>query len=185
MATGWKFSATAAARRKPRAKTPRFWAKSPFSPKSAKPATAREKPRLSIAWTVAEVMTRDVKTVGRNDPTAAARAAMEAGGFRHVVVVDEEGGIAGVLSERDLFFGPLAWSIGQGRAAYEKLLDASRVKDVMHGDVETIEATAPLQQAAARMRERRIGCLPVVEGDRLAGVLTEGDFVDLFAQASR
>jgi CBS domain-containing protein len=148
-------------------------------------ATAREKPRLSIQWTVADVMTRDVKTVGPNDPATAAKAAMESGGFRHVVVVGEEGAIEGVLSDRDLFFGVLAWSIGQGRAAYEKLLNASRVKDVMHGDVATIEATAPLQEAAALMRARKIGCLPVVEGERLVGVLTEGDFVQLIAQATR
>lgn len=130
-------------------------------------------------------MTRDVKTVGPNDPATAAKTLMEAGGFRHVVVVDEEGAIEGVLSDRDLFFGPLAWSIGQGRAAYQKLLSASRVKDVMHGDVATIEATAPLQEAAALIRERKIGCLPVVEGDRLVGLVTEGDFAQLVAEASR
>jgi CBS domain-containing membrane protein len=139
---------------------------------------------VSLAWSVADLMTRDVRTVGANDPVAAAKALMDSGGFRHVVVVDEEGAIEGVLSHRDLFFGPLAWSIGQGQAAYEKLLNASRVKDVTHGDVATIDATAPLQEAATLMRERKIGCLPVVEGDRLVGVLTEGDFVELVAQAS-
>jgi CBS domain-containing membrane protein len=152
--------------------------------RNPQPATSPEKPRLSLAWSVADLMTRDVRTVGANDPVAAAKALMDSGGFRHIVVVDEEGAIEGVLSHRDLFFGPLAWSIGQGRAAYEKLLNASRVKDVTHGNVATIDATAPLQEAATLMRERKIGCLPVVEGDRLVGVLTEGDFVELVAQAS-
>lgn len=158
------------------------------SSRAGKPESAtasREKSRLSLPWSVADVMTRDVRTVGANDPVTAAKALMDSGGFRHVVVVDEEGAIEGVLSHRDLFFAPLAWSIGQGQAAYEKLLNASRVKDVMHGDVATIDATAPLQEAAALMRERKIGCLPVVEGDRLVGVLTEGDFVQLVAEASR
>jgi CBS domain-containing protein len=35
------------------------------------------------------------------------------------------------------------------------------------------------------MRERKIGCLPVVEGNRLVGVITEGDFVHLIADANR
>jgi CBS domain-containing protein len=148
-------------------------------------AIAREKPRLSIAWTVADMMTRDLKTVGPNDPIAAGKALMDAGGFRHLVVVSEEGEIEGVLSHRDLFFGPLAWSIGQGQTAYEKLLKSSRVKDVMQGDVRTIEATAPLQEAAAQMREGRIGCLPVVDGNRLVGLISEGDLVQLVADASR
>ena len=149
------------------------------------PASSPAKPRLSLPWTVADVMTRDVRTVGANDPVAAAKALMDSGGFRHVVVVDEEGAIEGVLSHRDLFSGPLAWSIGQGQAAYQKLLNASRVKDLMRGDVVTIDATASLQEAAGLMRERKIGCLPVVAGDRLTGILTDGDFVDLIAESSR
>jgi CBS domain-containing protein len=146
--------------------------------------TERAKPRLSVPWTVADLMTRAVRTVGANEPVAVAKAAMDEGGFRHLVVVAEDGKIEGVLSHRDLFFGPLAWSIGQGRAAYEKLLSSSRVKDVMHRDVVTIEAATPLPEAAALMRERMIGCLPVVEGDWLAGLLTEGDLVALVAAAS-
>jgi CBS domain-containing protein len=144
----------------------------------------RKRPRLSLSWGVGDVMTRKVRTVRPNEPVAEAKAAMESGGFRHLVVVDDDGAIEGVLSHRDLFFGPLAWSIGQGLAAYEKLLHATRVKDVMHRDVVTIDASAKLTEAAALMRERRIGCLPVVEGDRLAGLLTEGDLVALVADAS-
>src|SRR5262249_40022370 len=100
------------------------------------------------------------------------------------VVVGEDGPIEGVLSHRDLFFGPLAWSIGQGRAAYEKLLSSLRVKDVMHRDVVAIDPTTSLREAAGLLRERKIGCLPVVEADRLVGLLTEGDFVALAADAS-
>jgi CBS domain-containing protein len=137
-----------------------------------------------VPWTVADLMTRSVRTVGPNESVAAAKAAMDQGGFRHLVVVAEDGAIAGVLSHRDLFFGPLAWSIGQGRAAYEKLLSSARVKDVMHGDVVTVDAATTLPEAAALLRERKIGCLPVVEGDRLVGVLTEGDLVALVADAT-
>jgi CBS domain-containing membrane protein len=147
-------------------------------------AAERQRPRLSLSWSVADVMTREVRTVGPNQPVAEAKAAMESGGFRHLVVVSEDGAIEGVLSHRDLFFGPLAWSIGQGLTAYEKLLHSARVKDVMHSDVVTIDSAAKLQEAAALLRERKIGCLPVVEGDRLQGLLTEGDLVALVADAS-
>ena len=152
-----------------------------------KAARAREaappKPRLSVGWRVGDVMTRDVRTVGQNASAAAAKALMDSGRIRHVVVVDADGAVDGVLSHRDLFFGPLAWSIGQGKGAYEKLLDSSRVKDVMQSDVVTIGATAAIQDAAALMRERGIGCLPVVEGERLVGLITEGDFVQLVSEA--
>jgi CBS domain-containing membrane protein len=144
----------------------------------------RARPRLSLPFTVADVMTRKVTTVGPNAPLAAAKEAMDTGAFRHLVVVADDGAIEGVLSHRDLFFGPLAWSIGQGRTAYEKLLSTSRVKDVMHREVVTIDGSATLPEAAALLREQKIGCLPVVEGERLAGLLTEGDLVALVADAS-
>jgi len=152
--------------------------------KAAEPAGSRTK-RLSLSWCVADVMTREVQTVDANELVSVAKVLMDAGAFRHVVVVGDDGMIEGVLSHRDLYFGPLAWSIGQGKVAYEKLLSASRIKDVMHTDVTTIEATAPLQEAAALMREQKIGCLPVVDGDRLVGLVTEGDFVNLVADAER
>ena len=151
---------------------------------TGKRASPPKKPRLELAWTVADVMTREVRTVGKNDSLSAAMKLMDAGRFRHLVVIDAENAIEGVLSHRDLFFGPLAWSLGQGRMAYEKLLEASRVKDAMHEDVQTIEGAAPLQEAAALMLEHKIGCLPVVDGDRLAGLLTEGDFLLLVAGES-
>jgi CBS domain-containing membrane protein len=151
---------------------------------AAADAPAPARPRLSVPWTVAELMTRTVKTVGANEPAAAAKQAMDAGGFRHLVVVGEDGEIEGVLSQRDLFFGPLAWSIGQGLAGYEKLLQAARVKDVMHTDVATVEPGSPLTEAAALLREKKVGCLPVVEGDRLVGLITEGDFVAWVADAT-
>jgi CBS domain-containing membrane protein len=146
--------------------------------------TERARPQLSVPWTVADLMTRDVHTVGPNEPAAAAKKRMDDGGFRHLVVVGEDGAIEGVLSQRDLFFGPLAWSIGQGAAAYEKLLNASRVKDVMHANVVTIDAATALTEAAALLRDKKIGCLPVLEADRLAGLITEGDFVAWVADAS-
>jgi CBS domain-containing membrane protein len=155
------------------------------TPRVAKGAALeRARPSLSVPWTVADLMTRAVSTVGPNEPVAAAKQAMDAGEFRHLVVVGDDGAIEGVLSQRDLFFGPLAWSIGQGLTGYEKLLNASRVKDVMHRDVVTIDAATALPEAAALLRDRKIGCLPVVEGDRLAGLLTEGDFVAWIADAS-
>jgi CBS domain-containing protein len=54
---------------------------------------------------------------------------------------------------------------------------ARRVEDVMVRDVETIDASASLMQAAQRMRDANVGVLPVVEAGRLRGVLTDRDIV--------
>jgi CBS domain-containing protein len=54
---------------------------------------------------------------------------------------------------------------------------ARRVGDVMVKNVLTIEGSASLQEAAQRMREANVGMLPVVEGGRLRGVITDRDLV--------
>ena len=161
----------------------------------SKPATARSEVgaapagdpsalRLSLEARVADLMTRDVQTVHPNDSLSVAKRTLDEGGFRHLVVLSEDGEIEGVLSHRDLFFGPLSWSLGQGQKAYEALLEGSAVKDVMHDQVVSVEATASLQDAARELAERKVGCLPVVEAGRLVGVVTEGDFVRLVADAA-
>ena len=49
------------------------------------------------------------------------------------------------------------------------------VKDVMSSSPRTIEASTPLPDAARLMRDEDVGSLPIVEGDRLVGVVTDRD----------
>src|SRR5215470_8787638 len=51
------------------------------------------------------------------------------------------------------------------------------VEDVMVRNVQTIDATMNLTQAAQRMRDSNVGMLPVVEGGRLKGIVTDRDLV--------
>jgi CBS domain-containing membrane protein len=130
---------------------------------------------------VRDVMSRVVKTLLRNDTLSVAQEVLAAGGFRHLVVLADDGAVAGVLSQRDLLRGALARAMGLGSVAQKKLMDMLLVKEVMSTEIVTVAPDASLEDAARRMIERKIGCLPVVEGDRLVGILTEGDFVRLFA----
>lgn len=136
---------------------------------------------LDTKLRVADLMTREVRTLGPNDQLALAEELMKQGRFRHVVVVDD-GRVVGVLSQRDIFYGALAWSLGQGRRAHEQLLATTVVKDVMTSHVVSVDPNAPLAEAATLLREKKIGCLPVVAGDELVGILTEGDFLALIAR---
>lgn len=139
------------------------------------------KPTLDVSLKVGEVMTRAVETVDRNDRISVADGLMKTGRFRHVVVLDNDRSVAGVVSHRDIVYGALAWTLGQGRGAHDKALESYSVKDVMATDVVTIDSDASLGNAAALMRERKLGCLPVVDGEELVGILTEGDFLYLLA----
>ena len=164
----------------------RLVGKAPAAPKpstlpEAEAGAARRIPALDTKLRVADVMTREVRTLAPNDQLRLAEELMKQGRFRHVVVVDD-GRVVGVLSQRDIFHGALAWSLGQGRKAHEQLLAVTSVKDVMGSRVVTVDPEAPLAEAAALLREHKIGCLPVVAGDALVGVLTEGDFLALLAR---
>jgi len=133
---------------------------------------------------VRDIMTKDVKTVDRNDSLATADEIMRLGRIRHIVVVDEDGSLAGVLSQRDLFLGGLLKALGYGTHAKTRALEMPVVKEAMVADVVTTTPDAPLSKAATTMLERKVGCLPVVEGGKLVGIIAESDFVAQFARTS-
>ncbi len=146
-----------------------------------------KKPTLKIEkhLKVADAMTRDTKTMRRNDKLSIADDLMKVGKFRHVVVVDDNGGeVVGIISHRDIFFGALAWSAGVGEAAQQKSLDTIPAKDVMNANVITISPETPLADACRVMLEKKIGCLPVVEDQLLLGILTEGDLLAILSRAN-
>jgi CBS domain-containing membrane protein len=153
----------------------------PREPKVALPSRAKA---LETDLRVRDVMTRDVKTLERNDHISVADELMKVGRFRHVVVLDENRRVAGVVSQRDIFYGALAWTMGQGRSAHERILETTPVKDVMQCEVVTIGPDAELREAATLMMAQKVGCLPVLEGEDLVGILTEGDFLALLAAES-
>ena len=128
-------------------------------------------------------MTRDVRTVGRNEKIAVAHEVMRTGRFRHIVVVDDEGVLAGVVSQRDIVFSALSWQLGQGSNAHQIALESVAAKELMQTQLVTIDPEASIAEAASRMKEHKIGCLPVVAGSDLVGIITEGDFLSLLAPA--
>ena len=131
---------------------------------------------------VADVMTREVTTLRRNDRLSLADDVMKQKRIRHLPVLDEDGGLAGILSQRDLFHGALVRALGYGASQQERLLALLVVKEIMETEVVTTTPGTSLADAARTMVERKIGCLPVVSEDRLVGILTEGDFVEFAAQ---
>lgn len=145
------------------------------SPTRSEKAAAR--PHFETGLKVRDVMTRDVRTVNLNDRLSVADELMKLGGFRHVVVIDDAGTVTGVVSGRDIFHGALAWSLGLGQSAHEKSLAAYPVKQVMATDVVTVAPDAELREAAKLMLEKKIGCIPVVDGGQLIGIITEADIL--------
>lgn len=127
-------------------------------------------------------MTREVATLDVNDKLSIADDVMKLGRIRHMPVLDENGQLVGIISQRDLLHGALSAALGFGQVAKQKVMATLYVKEVMAPDPRTTTPDTPLNEAARTMSENKIGCLPVLEGGRLVGIITEGDFVALHAR---
>ena len=128
---------------------------------------------------VRDVMTKDVVTLDRNEKLSVADDVMRLGRIRHLPVIDEDGNLAGIVSQRDLFHSGLLRALGFGSHAKERTMELLVLKEAMKTEVVTVTPAAPLTEAAKLMLERKIGCLVVVEGKKIQGILTESDFVKL------
>ena len=118
---------------------------------------------------VQDIMTTSVRSIPSNLGTAAARHTMRTARVRHLVVVDD-GRVIGVLSQRDL-----------GGTRTESL-PAGTVQDVMRSHVVVAAPDTTVRTAANLLRGHDIGCLPVLEGKKLVGIVTTSDLLRLIGQ---
>jgi CBS domain-containing protein/ribosome-associated translation inhibitor RaiA len=121
---------------------------------------------------VQEIMTKGVISIGPAETASTAWWRMQHEGIRHLVVIDD-GTLVGVLSERDL-----------GGRKGDATREGRTVGDLMTTQIATASPSTTLRQAANLMRSRRIGSLPVVEGERVLGIVTATDVLDELGRGS-
>lgn len=131
---------------------------------------------------VRDLMTPKVFTLKPGDSLEALYELMDEKHVRHVPIVDREGDLVGLVTHRDLSRTVLGPQEGLPLSVQEDLLRRRRVREIMATEVDTIEPDEPLEEAAEMLLENKIGCLPVVEGEHLVGILTEADFVRYFLE---
>jgi CBS domain-containing membrane protein len=127
-------------------------------------------------------MTSDVFTVGPDESITTLQDLMNEKGIRHVPVVDGEGAVLGLVSERDVLRRASSQEADLPLSVRLDVLTAVKVRDIMTCNAETVEADEDLSTAAQIMLDNKFGCLPVVEEGALAGILTEADFVKFVAE---
>lgn len=129
---------------------------------------------------VDRIMTRDVLQVAENTRVTQLAALMRDHRIRHLPVV-RDGRLVGLVTSHDLERvspSPVTTlSVGEANYLLGKL-DAGRV---MRAKVVTCAPDTLVEEAARVLREKKIGCLPVVEpSGRLVGILTHEDVLDFF-----
>ncbi len=103
--------------------------------------------------------------------------------FRRIPVVDHDGKLIGIVSERDLLHASPSPATSLSVWEVNYLLWKLKVGDIMTHHVITISQEAPIEDAANLMVTRKIGGLPVLGPDgRVVGVITETDIFKAFAE---
>ena len=125
---------------------------------------------------VKDVMIKEVTTLEVNDELSMADDIMTLGRIRHLPIVDGEK-LVGIMSQRDLFKASLASAMGFGEKAKRAFLKTVAVKEIMITKVITVSPEVDIREAGRIMVGNKIGCLPVVEGDKLVGLITETDIL--------
>jgi CBS domain-containing membrane protein len=142
-----------------------------------RPAAARRREPA-----VRDLMTPNPYTLRPRDNLAALYDLMDTHRVRHVPIVDGEGELVGLLTHTDLAMTALGSLSDLPLSQERDLLQRRRIREVMITELETVDPETPLVDAASTLFENKIGCLPVVEGHRLVGILTESDFVRRFVE---
>lgn len=119
--------------------------------------------------TVGQFMTTDLRTVRPSDLLDLAAALMDWIHVRHVPVEDDDGRLVGILSHRVVV---RLFAMNGGRPT-----GPVAVSSVMTPDPITVSPDTNTLDAVRLMREKKIGALPVTEGGRLVGIVTEHDFI--------
>ena len=145
----------------------------------------------------ADVMTRQVASITPDASISEAARTMLSNRISGLPVIGDQGNLIGIVTEGDLLRRVetgtvrrrprwLEFIIGPGHLASEFVQSHSRkVRDVMTPDPEVIKEDTPIENIVLIMEKKRIKRLPVVEGDKLVGIVSRANLVQALATLSR
>ncbi|MGL4982860.1 MAG: CBS domain-containing protein [Treponemataceae bacterium] len=133
---------------------------------------------------VSKFMTRNPIFVHPEMSINDAKALMTKHQISKLPVLDETNKLIGIITKQDLVNATpsVATTLDMYEISY--LLSKLKVKKIMKTQVFTIEETEVVEEAAIKMADEKVGCLPVMKEDLLVGIITESDvfhaFIDIF-----
>lgn len=117
-----------------------------------------------------DIMSTELFTIEYDEPAERAYESLRQRNVHHLLVVDGKR-LLGVITHRDL-----------GGAKGRSLREGKLVTDLMESKAICADARMTIREAARKMRHRAIGCLPVTRDDKLVGIITVSDLLDLIGR---
>ena len=131
---------------------------------------------------VHERMSCNPVTVTPDVPITEALRLMRDRQVRRLPVLDQEGYLIGIVSEKDLLYASPSPATSLSIYEMHYLLSRLRVQELMTTEVITVTADTLLEEAARIMVDHKIGGLPVTEGRKLLGIITQTDIFEVLLE---
>ncbi len=131
---------------------------------------------------VKERMTHNPVTIREETSLDDALKAMRDNKVRRLPVLDKNGKLVGIVSEKDLLYASPSPATSLSVWEIHGLLARIKIRELMTRDVITVCEDCPIEEAARVMVDNKIGGLPVMRGDQLIGIITETDLFKIFLE---
>ncbi|MBT3981601.1 MAG: CBS domain-containing protein [Bacteriovoracaceae bacterium] len=129
---------------------------------------------------ISKLMTADIFTLNESDTVDIAEEVMGWRTIRHIPIVDDDQRLVGLLTHRDILKCSISMIAGISKETQRKLNHVIKIKEVMNTEPRSIPQNTLVRDAAKILVENKFGCLPIVDGEKLVGIVTEADFVKAF-----
>ena len=112
-------------------------------------------------------------------PITEAQALMQENNIRHLPILGEEKNLVGLITLRSLMNAVPADLSQFSPFVVNYVLAKLKARNIMVKDVITISEDTPFEEAARIMADKKIGCLPVMQGDELVGIISDNDLFNI------
>ena len=131
---------------------------------------------------VADRMTPNPTTVTTDTSLKDAIELIRSKPFRHLPVIDDDGALVGVVTEKSLVYASPTPITTLSIFEVDYVLSRVKVGQLLHREVITVGPDLPVEEAARIMVDNRIGCLPVVQEGRLIGIISDTDIFHVLVE---
>jgi acetoin utilization protein AcuB len=131
---------------------------------------------------ISKIMSDQVVSALGDDSLSQAARLLRNNHIRHLPVRGAKGEVIGIVTDRDLKRASASDATLLETHELLYLLDRVKLSEVMTKSPVTVPPTMRIQAAAKLAADKNIGCLPVVNGGKLVGIVTSGDFLRLLAK---
>ena len=133
---------------------------------------------------LSEIMNRDLITVDKQASLRRARRILDQHRIRHLLVVDDKR-LVGIVTDRDLRQAAPSSKSPLTISERQEFMDELKVLEVMSRKLITASSTTTIREAAKVMVSEKIGCLPVVDGNQLVGIVTQADLLEMLVRGEQ